>query len=192
MGNGDNRVGSTAPLGGFVAEERSRLLSGANDERRSQMAAAERRRDVFSAFNAVLAGTRESSHVTGLHYLPETGTLVAYMDSPAWTQEMVMMREIVRARMAAHGGRVDAVQFKTNRLPDHGRPSPAQAAKRTGAGRIPTAPPQRRPAPPHPLSAAEEREVDEAVAPIEDPELRNALRNAIKASFEWKKGSNAT
>jgi len=103
LANRDEMSGETRGLGGYLAEERSRLFDGASPEKREQMLAAERTREVYRAWNAVCAHTREGSHATGLHYRPETNELIVYMDSAAWTQEMTMLREIIRARMAATG-----------------------------------------------------------------------------------------
>ena len=103
LANRDEMSGETRGLGGYLAEERSRLFDGASPKKREQMLAAERTREVYRAWNAVCAHTREGSHATGLHYRPETNELIVYMDSAAWTQEMTMLREIIRARMAATG-----------------------------------------------------------------------------------------
>ena len=97
LANRDEMSGETRGLGGYLAEERSRLFDGASPKKREQMLAAERTREVYRAWNAVCAHTREGSHATGLHYRPETNELIVYMDSAAWTQEMTMLREIIRA-----------------------------------------------------------------------------------------------
>ena len=86
-------------FGGFLDAERQRILAAATPERRAQMEAAEESRAVYRAWNAVCSGTREGRHVTGLRYLPESNELLVYLDSPSWTQEMTLLREIIRARM---------------------------------------------------------------------------------------------
>ena len=115
LANRDEMSGETRGLGGYLAEERSRLFDGASPEKREQMLAAERTREVYRAWNAVCAHTREGSHATGLHYRPETNELIVYMDSAAWTQEMTMLREIIRARMAATGVDVAGLVFMTSK-----------------------------------------------------------------------------
>ena len=100
-------------FGGFLDAERQRILAAATPERRAQMEAAEESRAVYHAWNAVCSGTREGRHVTGLRYLPESNELLVYLDSPSWTQEMTLLREIIRARMERAGAHVDGLVFKT-------------------------------------------------------------------------------
>ena len=97
------RENGTVAFGGFLDAERQRILAAATPERRAQMEAAEESRAVYRAWNAVCSGTREGRHVTGLRYLPESNELLVYLDSPSWTQEMTLLREIIRARMERAG-----------------------------------------------------------------------------------------
>ena len=183
-----DRVGGTQGLAAFASIERHRIYDGASPERREQLRAAERRGAVFAAWNKVVSGTREGAHVTGLHYIAESNELVVYLDAPSWTQEMTMLREIIRARMAAAGAEVAGFVFRTSRE-GYG------VQKGTGAFRTPAAAAagvRKAPVPIRtPLTAAEDAELSREVAPIADPALREALRKAIKASFEWKKGQGA-
>ena len=162
---------------GDVARDISRTIyDRSTPATRERMDAASRRGQVFAAFNAVCAGTREGSHVTGLHYVPDSNELVIYLDGPSWTQELSMMREIIRARMAAKGADVAALVFRTSR-PDYARP-------RQGAAAGASARREKQPAPPLPaLSDAEEAALDRAVAGVADPALREALRRAERASI---------
>ena len=201
----DDRAGETRGIGGFLGAERARLMDAATPQQIEQRQAAERRRDVFAAWNAVAAGTREGKHATGLHYVAERNELIVYMDSPSWTQEMTLLREIIRARMAVGGVHVEAIAFKTSREgygPSGVAPDPGAAADSEGttpASRAATAryrhrpdpshPTPRPPAPRAPLSSSEAAALDAEVAPIADARLRQALKNAIKASLEWKKGT---
>lgn len=173
------RLNATVGLGDFINSERSRLYDGATPERRQQFKQAERRREVFHAWNQICANTREGKHVTGLHYVPERDELVVYTDGASWTQELTMMREIIRARMERAGAHVDGLVFKTT-APGHTPP----AAKE----RLRPAPTERPPAPHADLSEAERTEIERQVAPIEDQKLREALENAMRASAEWAKG----
>lgn len=187
--------GETRGLGGYLAEERSRLFDGASPKKREQMLAAERTREVYRAWNAVCAHTREGSHATGLHYRPETNELIVYMDSAAWTQEMTMLREIIRARMAATGVDVAGLVFMTSKEGYASRASSAAAAG-TAAGTSGSADsPARRAAktpPPHKdLTPAESAVIDREVSGIKDQRLQEALKSAMKASFEWRKGLDA-
>ncbi len=86
------------------------------------MEAAEQSRAIYRAWNTVCAGTREGRHVTGLRYLPEPNELLVYLDSPSWTQEMTLLREIIRARMERVGAHVDGLVFKTT-APGHTPPA---------------------------------------------------------------------
>lgn len=109
------RLNATAGLGEFINSERSRLFDGASPERRRQFKQAERRHEIFQAWNRVCANTREGRHVTGLHYVAERDELIVYTDGAAWTQELTMMREIIRARMERLGGAVGDIVVKTTR-----------------------------------------------------------------------------
>ena len=109
------RLNATAGLGDFINSERSRLFDGATPERRRQFEQAERRHDIYRAWNQICANTREGRHVTGLHYVAERDELIVYTDGASWTQELTMMREIIRARMDACGGAVGNIVVKTTR-----------------------------------------------------------------------------
>ena len=131
------------------------------------MEAAEESRAVYRAWNAVCSGTREGRHVTGLRYLPESNELLVYLDSPSWTQEMTLLREIIRARMERAGAHVDGLVFKTT-APGHTPP----AAKE----RLRPAATERPPAPHADLSDAERTEIERQVAPIEDQKTARGPR----------------
>ena len=109
------RNGGTSGLGALAASVRENVYAGATDQTRERYAAAERRQAVFGAWNEVCAGTREGKHVTGLHYVAERDELIVYTDGASWTQELTMMREIIRARMDACGGAVGNIVVKTTR-----------------------------------------------------------------------------
>ena len=203
LANRDEMRGETRGLGGYLAEERSRLFDGASPKKREQMLAAERTREVYRAWNAVCAHTREGSHATGLHYRPETNELIVYMDSAAWTQEMTMLREIIRARMAATGVDVTGLVFMTSKEGYASRASSAAAVTAAGTSGSADSPakgptvfsPARRAAktpPPHKdLTPAESAVIDREVSGIKDQRLQEALKSAMKASFEWRKGLDA-
>lgn len=196
MANRDQMSGETRGLGGYLAAERSRLFDGASPKKREQMLAAERTREVYQAWNAVCAHTREGAHATGLHYKPETNELVVYMDSAAWTQEMTMLREIIRARMAATGVDVAGLIFITSKEGYASRAqSSAAASSARGASRAAGSSSTRRETKgsvPHvDLTPAENAELDREVSGIQDGRLQEALKSAMKASFEWRKGLEA-
>lgn len=109
------RTRATVGLGEFLSAERSRIFDGASEERREQYRQAERRGEVFRAWNTVCANTREGKHVTGLHFAPERNELIVYTDGASWTQELTMLREIIRARMERVGASVDNIVVKTTR-----------------------------------------------------------------------------
>lgn len=109
------RARATVGLGEFLSAERSRIFDGASEDRREQYRQAERRGEVFRAWNTVCANTREGKHVTGLHFVPERNELIVYTDGASWTQELTMLREIIRARMERVGASVDNIVVKTTR-----------------------------------------------------------------------------
>ena len=178
----DERIRETRSLEGFLDAERARLFDDASPERREQLRAAERTREVYRAWNAVCAGTREGKHATGLHFAAERNELIVYMDAPSWTQEMTMLREIIRARMAAKGVDIDALVFKTSREGYRSAAEGAGSAAKHRASAVAPRPAPRR----EELSAAESDRLDREVAPIENEALRKALKSAMKASLEWK------
>ena len=110
-----HEMGRMAPL---IDAERMRLYAGASPEKRARMKAAEQRGRVFQAWNAVMAGpdvSRENRHVTGLYYDEAKNTLVVYVDSDAWVQELTMKREVLRTRMSFQGVEVARVVFRRSR-----------------------------------------------------------------------------
>lgn len=109
------RARATVGLGEFLSAERSRIFDGASEDRREQYRQAERRGEVFRAWNTVCTNTREGKHVTGLHFVPERNELIVYTDGASWTQELTMLREIIRARMERVGASVDNIVVKTTR-----------------------------------------------------------------------------
>ena len=178
---GEERSGGTSSIGALLEGERAQLLSGASEERVEQFHAAEGRRKVYEAWNTVCGGTREGSHVTGLYYAAESNRLVVYMDSPSWTQEMTMLREIIRARMELAGAKVDDIFIKTSR--DGHRSSQkdfSRAPKQSSRD-------EQVEAPRVPLTPEELKKVDSLVSRIDDRKLRRALKNAMIASLERSK-----
>ena len=177
----EERKGGQASIGSLADAERQRLLAGASDERVRQFHAAEEQHKVYEAWNEVCAGTREGDHVTGLHYLAESNELIVYMDAASWTQEMTMLREIIRARMEFAGVKLDGIFFKTSR----------EGYRATGASPVRS---QREPADDRMdggmtvgLTPEELERVDSLTDGIEDQRLRKALKNAMTASLEWSK-----
>ena len=170
-----DRAGETHSLADFLPAERRRIMDGASETRRAQMRAAEARGRVFQAWNDVCAGTREGAHVTGLHYAAESDELIVYADGATWVAELTMMREIIRARMHLRGVDVSDIKVLRSRE-DYIRRQPSAS---------PAAHPPRKEAAPHrSLSAAEERALDDEVSAIGDTRLRDALKNAMRASLE--------
>lgn len=167
-------------LNEYLDAERRRILGAAGPERREQMARAERSREVYRAWNAVCGGTREGAHVTGLRYLPDTNELLVYLDAPSWTQEMTMLREIIRTRMEREGVALSGFVFRTTK-PGHAAPRARRAAPARDAA--PT------PAPRVALSPEEDAALDASVGGIGDERLASALKKAMKASLEWKKAT---
>lgn len=186
-----DRAGETHSLADFLPAERRRIMDGASETRRAQMRAAEARGRVFQAWNDVCAGTREGAHVTGLHYAAESDELIVYADGATWVAELTMMREIIRARMHLRGVDVSDIKVLRSRE-DYIRRQPSASPAASAAAAHPAARPPRKEAAPHrkeaaphrSLSAAEERALDDEVSAIGDTRLRDALKNAIRASLE--------
>lgn len=178
---GFERERSTVAVSSIMGQVRQDIVSRATPEQLERMRKAEAARGVYRAWNAVCGGTREGEHVTGLRYLSDQNKLLVYLDDAVWTQEMTMLREIIRARMEREGVRLDGFVFRTTK----------PGFKRPGVER-PRGEKKAAPTPPStaPLSPEEEGAIDAAVAPIADDRLRKSLKKAMKASMEWKKGTD--
>ena len=98
-----------------MGQVRQDIVSRATPEQLERMRKAEAARGVYRAWNAVCGGTREGEHVTGLRYLSDQNKLLVYLDDAVWTQEMTMLREIIRARMEREGVRLDGFVFRTTK-----------------------------------------------------------------------------
>ena len=183
-----DRAGETHSLADFLPAERRRIMDGASETRRAQMRAAEARGRVFQAWNDVCAGTREGAHVTGLHYAAESDELIVYADGATWVAELTMMREIIRARMHLRGVDVSDIKVLRSREDYIRRQPPASPAATAAAvamsGTRSAGSPRKEAAPHRGLSAAEERALDDEVSAIGDTRLRDALKNAMRASLE--------
>ena len=173
-----DRTGETHSLADFIPAERRRIMDGASDTRRAQFRSAEASRDVYRAWTPVCAGTREGAQVTGLHYVPESNELIVYADGSSWVGELTMMREIIRARMYRLGVDIAAIRVK---LSHEGYAAARPTARPVQPNRA-TAP--HRAAPRHPLTPEQDERLDESVADIADTRLADALKRAMKASFE--------
>ena len=170
-----------------MGSERSRLYGNADAARREQLYAAERQRAVYRAWNEVCANTREGRHVTGLKYLPETNELLVYAEAGSWATELSMMREIIRARMAVKGVDLTDLIFKTSHA-SYAPPSTRDGSQLHQLGHTShQACPHCSISEPSPLDEGEIAELDEAVAAIEDPKLKEALKKAMGSSIAWKK-----
>lgn len=173
-----NRDRRTIAVGEYLDRTRREILDRATPEERERYRAAERSREVYHAWNSVCQNTREGAHVTGLRYLPESNKLLVYTDDAVWTQELMMLREIIRARMERAGVALEGFVFKTSRKGYEARPYAHRAT-------TPIVPPVPRRTP---LTTEEEDKLDRDVSPIVDDKLREALKKAMKSSMEWKKG----
>lgn len=183
---GTRRQGKTEGLGALASSLRNTIYAGTDETGRARFRAAERRQQVYAAWNQVCGGTREGEHVTGLFYVPDANELVVYTDGAAWTQELTMLREIIRARMETAGAAVNALVIKTSRE-GHGRtvPSPSAAVSRAAAKPGKPVPPRA------PLSEDESARVARACEEVPDTKLKQALIRAMTASLEWKKGRDS-
>lgn len=174
------RQGKTEGLGALASSLRNTIYAHADDAGRARFRAAERRQQVYAAWNQVCGGTREGQHVTGLYFVPDANELVVYTDGAAWTQELTMLREIIRARMETAGAAVDALVIKTSRE-GHRRTAPVPVGAARAAAQ--------KAAPPHAaLNEAEQAQVARACDGVDDAKLKQALIRAMTASLEWKKG----
>lgn len=187
MSGEEERTGETCGLASFMAAERARIFDAATPQRREQMRAAQAARRVYDAWNAVCSGTREGEHVTGLHYLPESNELLVYLDGAPWVTEMTLLREIIRARMAIKGVDIAGFVFRVSR-PEYAARAQQARFERSAAPELPTAHRQVCHTALDPdCAAAMERDL----APIEDERLRQALKNAMTASFTTKTSTQA-
>ncbi|QWT17606.1 DUF721 domain-containing protein [Collinsella sp. zg1085] len=105
---------TTLSLSQLAQTMREQVFGGQTKEQQEQFIRAEKRARIFHAWNTVIGKSREKQHVTGLFYIPEKNELLVYVDEPVWAQEFSMLREILRARMAAIGADVAHISFKTS------------------------------------------------------------------------------
>ncbi len=175
--SGFTRLGDM--MGGVTGDAYARATPA---QRRAYDAAA-KNREVFAAWNAVMENERGRDHVTGLYYVADERRLVVYVDSPAWCQELFMMREVLRARLSFKGADLAEVVFKVSQE-GYSRDSRLKKAARAKAPVAPSSDP----APGVPLDPREAAAIHAAVAPVADERLRQSLEKAMVASFEWKKG----
>ena len=136
-----------------------------------------------SAWLAV-AGPTVLKHTTGA-YLKE-GTLIVYVDSPAWATELSAMSEQYRTAINTEIGQelVSAVRFTVSRkvVAEHRIVQTAQETEEFyREDDVPSVE----------LSSTEYDQVVDSVAPIEDEELREAVLRATVKDLEWKKGIEA-
>ena len=110
-----------------------------------------------------------------------------------------MLREIIRARMAATGVAVAGLVFMPSKEGSASRASSA-AAGTSGSAASPAKGPAgsssargaaKTPPPHKDLTPAESAVIDREVSGIKDQRLQEALKSAMKASFEWRKGLDA-
>ena len=101
----------------YFASETKRVFSRASAEKRQEMYAAERRKEIFKAWNEAIALDRRGvvKHVTGLYYHAPTRVLTVYIDTPAWCQELLMQKHIFMTRMAEKGASVEDILFKVSK-----------------------------------------------------------------------------
>lgn len=185
---GENRSGETRRLKDMLSGDLGRIYREATPERRRAYDAARATKRVYEAYNAAMEHMRGRDHVTGLFYDAAGNRLVAYVDAPAWVQELSMAREVVRTRMSLAGADVAAVEFRPSkegyarRMPHkHGAPTSAAGA---AAAKEKQEPPR------VPLTEGERSAVERQCSGVDDLALRQALEKAMIASFEWKKGQN--
>jgi hypothetical protein len=96
------------------------------------------------------------------------GTLHVATSSSAWAFELTQLEETIRARLAEHLGKGSPprLRFAAGRLPERGVEGVPGSDRKT-----------REPRP------EDRAKGDEIAAPIEDPELRDAVARAIAASM---------
>ena len=126
------------------------------------------------------------AHTNNVYIMTKGGvrTLIAYVDESIYAAELNAQRELIKLRLLELFGE-DVEQFEIH--VSRGRyksnhPFLADAPEGPGtAGAKPAA---------IPLTQDESAYVDETVSAVEDPRLREALRKAMTADMEWKKGEN--
>jgi hypothetical protein len=110
-------------------------------------------------------------------------TLLVFVDDSTWAAELTMQAHFLSLMMEQELGKpVAAMRFLISRNAAYKKEfkkhvsEPASYLDQT---------------PSLALSAGEQEDLQQAVAGIEDTELRNRLYNAAKDDLEWKKGINA-
>ena len=146
--------------------------------------------------------SKVQKHVDGVFVVPHTNgeEFIVYVDSPLRATEMTMQSELYRislntelARMSLGAERtkesiagskdiVKKIKFVPSKEQYRGRTHNLASSDDMSAGS------GKYQADPIPLDAQELKELDEIVAPVNDPDLRRAIYDAAKASLELGKG----
>ena len=107
-------------------------------------------------------------------------TLIVYVDESIFSAELNAQRELIKLRfMDMFAERLDAFEIYVSRG--------AYKQHHPFSEEVPTEPDDHF-VESQPLSAAEQKGVEERVSKIEDPRLAEALRKAMTTDLEWKKG----
>jgi hypothetical protein len=131
-----------------------------------------------------IVGPTVQSHTTGA-YMRE-GTLIVYVDSPAWATELTAMSERYRTALNEEIGQelVREIRFTVSRkVVDQHR---IVALEKEADDFY-----KEDDVPPVPLGPAEMAQLEASVAAIQDPELRETVLRATVKDLEWKRGITA-
>jgi len=128
-----------------------------------------------------IVGKSVQNHTTGA-YMRE-GLLIVYVDSPAWATELSAMSERYRTALNEEIGEelVKDIRFTVSRRVAEEHRIVAAEKDTEDFYRVDDVPSV-------PLTPTERAQVEDSVAAIEDPELREAVFSATVKDLEWKKG----
>jgi hypothetical protein len=128
-----------------------------------------------------IVGPSVQGHTTGAYM--RDGTLIVYVDSPAWATELSAMSERYRGAINEELGQelVSAIRFSVSRKVAEGRRIVTEQRETDDFYREDDVPSVS-------LTPTELSQVKDSVSAIPDPELREAVLRATVKDLEWKKG----
>ena len=184
-------AGEMKNVSSFFAGETKRVFSRASAEKRQEMYAAERRKEIFKAWNEAIAFDRRGvvKHVTGLYYHAATQILTVYIDTPAWCQELLMQKHIFMTRMAEKGASVEDIVFKVSKTRKenpgfHSGSATGAAMRNSSDAHTPKFGEKNIE---NNLTPEELAMIHEKTKKIEDEKLRNSIEKAMISSFSLEK-----
>ena len=181
-------------ISAFFPAETKRVFSSASQQKIQAMYEAERRKEIFFAWNKAVSQDSRNlvQHITGLFYNASDKKLTVYVDTPSWCQEISMQKHVFLTRMSQEGGSVEDIIFKVS----HTRQQHPEFHTNSAVGSAIRYTQQKK----QPrygeknignnLCESELAQIDKTTKNINNKELRESIKNAMIASFSLQKSKD--